>query len=844
MPSSFQAAYRWIDAEGRPPAAFEPQAASEAQRWIRGHDRPGQGILIAGKGKHWHLGNNPSRVTGLLSLHNCNQVVEYSPADMTATFEAGCSLQSIEQTLAGGGQFLPFLPFHSGDSTIGGAVSANLSGPWAGALGRCRDHLIGVEVLHPDGRLSHAGGKVVKNVAGYDLCKLYAGALGTLGVLTRLTFKVQPRPPSTCTLLLSFESLDQAIQQARQIRDQIFPAALEVLSTGPEAGMPYQLAVGLLDSEAVLEWKQERILEAQPDSSVLQQQSESAFWEAWSHDFGQHSEGRSKLPIVLVSAPLGLFKSVVAELQAVLKAKSFSASFLQGSLLVPVSPEDLPQRLSRFRRGWTGKPVFSILWKAPASLKQSVEVWDIPPSCSGFTGICAGNSTPTASSTPDASELATDNCEERTELMASKDPFSLNLDCIHCGLCLSACPTYQILGSETDSPRGRIYLMKAAWQGRIELDDKAVSHLDGCLACRACESACPSGVRFEWMLAQTRSEIRKQDPGHWLLRAAFQHLLPYPRRIRALAGLTRIYQNLGLQSLARRSGLLGVLSRGLAEAEGKLPFLPRSRKLKQLYPAYGERKFRVGFLSGCVMPVLFPHTHEASIEVLRRSGCEVVVPARQSCCGALHWHDGRADQAKQLARQLCQSFEGKGLDALIVNSAGCGAAMKDYGHWLQADPDWRQGASDFSRKVEDLCEFLVRINPPWQLAPLNIRLAYDDPCHLLHGQKISSQPRLLLKRIPGLELLDFPNPDRCCGAAGIYNLLQPALSNQLTGWKCKEILSSRPDRVATANPGCMMQIRAGLHSAGASLAVQHPVEILQESLKKASAANSKTKGGL
>ncbi len=425
--------------------------------------------------------------------------------------------------------------------------------------------------------------------------------------------------------------------------------------------------------------------------------------------------------------------------------------------------------------------------------------------------------------------------------MASKDPFSLNLDCIHCGLCLSHCPTYQLLGSETDSPRGRIYLMKAARQGRIELDDKAVSHLDGCLACRACESACPSGVRYEWMLAQTRSRIRQQDPGHWLLRAAMRQLLPFPRRVRALARLTRIYQRLGLQSLLRRSGLLGALSRGLAEAEGKLPALPRPRRLRQLYPAYGERKFRVGFLTGCVMPVLFPQTHAASIEVLRRSGCEVAVPARQSCCGALHWHDGRSNQAKQLARQLCRSFEGQGLDAVVVNSAGCGAAMKDYGHWLQDDPDQRHQAQAFSRKVEDLCEFLVRINPPWQLAPLQIRLAYDDACHLLHGQNISSQPRRLLKRIPGLELLNLPNSDRCCGAAGIYNLLQPALSNQLTDWKCKEILSCSPERVATANPGCMMQIRAGLRSTGISLPVQHPVEILHESLERASAADLKTK---
>lgn len=420
--------------------------------------------------------------------------------------------------------------------------------------------------------------------------------------------------------------------------------------------------------------------------------------------------------------------------------------------------------------------------------------------------------------------------------MDSKDPFSLNLDCIHCGLCLSHCPTYQLLGSEADSPRGRIYLMNAARQGRIALDEKAVEHLDGCLACRACESACPSGVRYEWMLAQTRSDIRQRDAGHWLQRTAFSQLLPYPRRIRALAKLTRAYQRLGVQRLVRRSGLLRALSRRLAEAEGKLPPLPPTAKLKRYYPAIGEPTHRVGFLTGCVMPSLYPHTHLASIELLRRSGCEVVIPHQQPCCGALHWHDGRDGQARKLARQLCQAFDLKGLDALIVNSAGCGAALKDYGHWLQEDPQWRQRAGNLSRKVEDLCEFLARIDPPWQMAPLNIRVAYDDPCHLLHGQRISQPPRLLLRRIPGLQLLDVPRSDRCCGAAGIYNLLQPALSSRLTSLKCQEILSVQPDRVATANPGCMMQIRAGLLTQGADLAVQHPAEILMESLASASSA--------
>ncbi|HSR51292.1 MAG TPA: (Fe-S)-binding protein [Acidobacteriota bacterium] len=409
----------------------------------------------------------------------------------------------------------------------------------------------------------------------------------------------------------------------------------------------------------------------------------------------------------------------------------------------------------------------------------------------------------------------------------SNDPFAVNLDCIHCGLCLPKCPTYQELGTETDSPRGRIHLMLAAQQGRIQLDPAAVSHLEGCLACRACESACPSGVRYELMLSDTRARLRREHPPGWLRRAAFQRLLPYPGRLRLMTAALRLYQRSGLQKLVRSSGVLKRVP-SLRQAEAKLPHIPPSRPLKNFYAAYGSARCKVGFLSGCVMPVLFPEVHQASIELLRRAGCDVVLPPAQTCCGALHSHDGLRRQASDLARQNVEAF-GPDLEAVVVNSAGCGAALKDYPHWIS--DSFHQKARDLALRIRDINEFLDHLNPAWDLKPLKLRVAYDDACHLLHGQGISRQPRALLGRIPQLQLADVPNADRCCGAAGLYTLEQPEMSDRLLERKLEELLSVQPDRIVTANPGCLLQLRYGIQSKSLGLHVQHPVELLLEALE-------------
>lgn len=409
-----------------------------------------------------------------------------------------------------------------------------------------------------------------------------------------------------------------------------------------------------------------------------------------------------------------------------------------------------------------------------------------------------------------------------------KDPFEVNLDCIHCGFCLPKCPTYQVLGNEADSPRGRIYLMQAVESGRIPLDETFIDHLECCLGCRACESACPSGVRYELMLNVSRARIYDSQPPSFLQRVIFRQLLPFPWRLGFAAALLRFYQNRGLQKVIRRSGLLARISRDLNTAEKKLPVIPQPEPLAHFYPAYGKRQRRVGFLTGCVMPLLFPQVHKASIEMLRHSGCDVLLPPAQTCCGALHSHAGDREKAGELARHNIGAFPWRELDAIIVNSAGCGAAMKEYEHLLDT-----QESHEFVRKIKDVSEFLSELQPAWTLRPLRTRVAYDDPCHLLHGQRVSGQPRRLLQMIPELTLLSVPNSDRCCGSAGIYNLVRPQMSEELLAQKVEEILSTNPERVATGNPGCILQIQYGLRERGFEIPVQHPVELLYEAINSA-----------
>jgi len=407
------------------------------------------------------------------------------------------------------------------------------------------------------------------------------------------------------------------------------------------------------------------------------------------------------------------------------------------------------------------------------------------------------------------------------------------LQCVHCGLCLPSCPTYAELGQEPDSPRGRIYLIKALADGRVELSDSAAEHLSLCLGCRACESACPSGVSYGHLIEAARAELEARRPGspvrRLVRRAAFDGLLPRPALLRLVARALRFYQRSGLQRLVRASGLLRVFPATLAASEALLPPLPpagRGGALPEIIPARGAPRGRVGLLHGCVQDAVFRPHNEATIRCLARQGVEVRIPRAQGCCGALHAHAGEPERARALARATIAAFEAGELEAVVVNAAGCGAHMKAYGHLLRGDPAWAGRAAAFAGTVVDVTEFLARRPLAVPLGPLPLRATYHDPCHLAHGQQVRSAPRALLRAVPGLELVELGEAEMCCGSAGIYNLTEPVMAQRLLDRKMAHVEATGAATVVTANPGCILQLAAGLRARGRNVEVLHVVEVL------------------
>jgi glycolate oxidase iron-sulfur subunit len=399
--------------------------------------------------------------------------------------------------------------------------------------------------------------------------------------------------------------------------------------------------------------------------------------------------------------------------------------------------------------------------------------------------------------------------------------------CIQCGFCLQHCPTYRILNVETESPRGRIHLVEAAAQGRIPIDARFEEHMYVCLGCRACETACPSGVKFGTIIEAARAEI---GPGGSPLAKrmtllALRHLMPFPGRLRLAAALLRMYQRSGLGTLARA---LHLVPRRLAEMESLLPPIPDHffAPTQEVLPAIGPRRARVGLLSGCVMSVVFPDLNEATIRVLRRNGCEVVVPRAQTCCGALNLHSGEREQARAMARRNIDTFLAAEVDAVVINAAGCGSASKEYDVLFRDDPVYAAKAAQYGRLCRDVSEFLAELGLVGRLGQVRARATYQDPCHLVHGQRIRRQPRELLRSIPGLDLVEMPGSDRCCGSAGIYNLTQPGYSRIVLDEKMAAIQDTGADLVVAPNPGCMLQIAGGVRARGMKVHVHHLIDLL------------------
>ncbi|MEX0785972.1 MAG: heterodisulfide reductase-related iron-sulfur binding cluster [Dehalococcoidia bacterium] len=407
--------------------------------------------------------------------------------------------------------------------------------------------------------------------------------------------------------------------------------------------------------------------------------------------------------------------------------------------------------------------------------------------------------------------------------------------CVHCGFCLQQCPTYLQLGMETDSPRGRIHLIRALADGNADATPELVRHLDLCLQCRACETACPSGVPFGRIMESGRAMLvqERKAPLPWRARVwLLKQLFPYPKRLRALFSLLRLYQRTGLQRLVRATRLLRLLPGGLAEAEAMLPHVPARPFVLDTRPAAPDlKRGRLALLTGCVMPLLYPQTHEATVRVLARHGYEVVAPPGQRCCGALNLHAGDRTTARDLARRNIDAFLDSEIDAVIVNSAGCGSTLKEYGELLEQDAAYAEKARRFSAMVRDVTEFLAALPLESPTTEVPQRVTYQDSCHLVHAQKVRSAPRELLRAIPGLELVELETPDRCCGSAGIYSFAQREMSLRLLDDKMRDVASTGAHVIATANPGCAMQLEAGLRRHGMQGRVVHVVELLDEAYR-------------
>ncbi|PYM74105.1 MAG: glycolate oxidase [Candidatus Rokuibacteriota bacterium] len=400
--------------------------------------------------------------------------------------------------------------------------------------------------------------------------------------------------------------------------------------------------------------------------------------------------------------------------------------------------------------------------------------------------------------------------------------------CVHCGICLPQCPTYRVLGEEMDSPRGRVYLMRAAAEGRAELTPGLARHLDLCLGCRACETACPSGVPFGQLLEATRAQldrkrVRARESAHAMLEWALS-IFPHPDRLGALLWPLRLYQASGLRTLVRASGILAPFKR-LQAMDALLPrVLPGASSLPELIPARGRARGRAALLTGCVQRFFFPEINLATARLLSAAGWEVVVPRGQGCCGALHLHAGRLDEFRAMARSLMAAL-GRDVDIVVTNAAGCGSALKEYGHWLGDG-----GAERFAGLVKDISEVLVDADLP--LGELRETVTYHDACHLAHGQKVRAQPRELLRRIPGVTLVELTDSDLCCGSAGVYNLLEPEMAAELGRRKLERIRETGARIVAAGNPGCIMQISQQALEAGLALEVMHPVTLLSRALRE------------
>lgn len=407
-------------------------------------------------------------------------------------------------------------------------------------------------------------------------------------------------------------------------------------------------------------------------------------------------------------------------------------------------------------------------------------------------------------------------------------------DCVHCGFCLSTCPTFVLWGEEMDSPRGRIYLMRSALEG-ADINDAMVEHFDNCLGCMSCMTACPSNVQYDQLITATKGQVERLHRRSFterLKREIVFAIFPYPSRLRVVRGFLRLYQRSGASTLVHRLGLMKLAPPFLRTMESIAPTITDRNDIAERTPAEGSSRGTVGLLIGCVQGAFFPHVNEATVRVLTAEGFNVVAPRAQGCCGALSAHSGRASEAQKFARALIDCFDNAGVTTVIVNSAGCGSSMKEYAHLLAGDRNYQDRALRFAENTMDIAEFLAAVEPVATRHPLNVRIAYHDACHLGHAQRVRDQPRALLGQIPGVTIAEITEGEICCGSAGVYNIFKPEPAAQLGARKAEHVAETHADLLIAANPGCSMQIAAALVRKGIHLPSAHTIELLDASIRQ------------
>jgi glycolate oxidase iron-sulfur subunit len=406
--------------------------------------------------------------------------------------------------------------------------------------------------------------------------------------------------------------------------------------------------------------------------------------------------------------------------------------------------------------------------------------------------------------------------------------------CVHCGFCLPACPTYALWGQEMDSPRGRIYLMKMASEGTATMTPQWVEHMDKCLGCMSCMTACPSGVDYGKLIEAARAQVERHHPRsigeRWHRKLIFS-LFPHVNRLRAMRPLLQFYQRSGLQQLLHSLGIFRLLPENLATMESLLPKLADHQEIAEVSAAQGQKRKRVGLLLGCVQREFLSEVNAATVRVLAAEGCEVVAPKQQGCCGALLVHAGEEAPALELAKRAINVFEAANVDVIVTNAGGCGSNVREYAYQLRDDPHYAERAQRFSAKCRDVSEVLVELGSRAPRHPLNLRIAYHDSCHLQHAQRVRTQPRELLSAIPGAQILEIPESALCCGSAGIYNMVQPKTAQELADRKAALIAPLQADVVATGNPGCLLQLQSALERRSSQTRVLHTVQVLDASIQ-------------